>query len=164
MSTTKKSQAIAHELADRLRARPNVAALGIVETYDATDHHPLILIGAIDLTASPVGATTVACAVLKVEPADWPLAQDVFGNAALSFAPHSIHILKEAGPAGNPTGGGLSASAELELLLQSAAMGTEVRLYETTSGSGVVYANIDDETKLKAAYAPDAYRPLISQQ
>ncbi len=164
MSVTKKSQAIAHELADRLKARAAVNALGVVEAVDATDGSPLILIGAVDMLASPVGATTVACAVLKVEAAEWPLAQDIFGNAAISFGPQEIHILVEAGPAGTPTGGGLTSAQRAELFLQAAAMGTAVKLYETASGSGLIYANIDDATKLVESYAPDAYHELISQQ
>lgn len=164
MTTTYKAQAIAHELADRLKIRPALAALGVVEAFDSADQNPLILIGAVNLASNPVAATTVAAAVVKVEPAAWPLAQDIFGNTAIAYAPHEIHILTEAGPAGTPTGGGLSAAALLELLAQVAAMGTAVNLYQSSTGSGLVYANIDDATKLVDTYAPNVWQPLISQQ
>ena len=163
MSTTFKAQAIAHELADRLKVRPAINALGVAEATDA-DLNPIITIGVIDLTADPAGVTTVACAILKVEPQSWPLAQDILGNAAIQFTPHVIKILKEAGPAGTPTGGGLSSSAVLELLAQCTQMGCRVEIYETESGGGVELADIDDATHLVDAYDPDAYHPLISSQ
>ena len=163
MSTTFKAQAIAHELADRLKVRTATAALGVVESTDS-DLNPLILIGTVDLAAAPVAATTVAAALVKVVPQSWPLAKDILGNTAIAYTPHTIQILKEAGPAGTPTGGGLSSSAVLELLAQCAAMGCTVEIYETTSGSGVVLADIGAAAKLVDTYSPDQYYPVISSQ
>ena len=151
MSTTAKAIKLAAELADRLKVRGGLFALGVTQKFD-TDQNPLIYIG------SGV-ATTNEAAIIKIEPIDWPLAVDVFGNAAIEYTPHSIHILQEAAPAG-----GLSSKDKLDIYLQCAAMGTEVKLYESTSGAGVVLADIDDATKLKETYAPDAYRPMISSQ
>lgn len=163
MATTFKALCIANELADRMKVRPALNTLGVGQATD-TDLNPIITIGVVDLTATPVAATTVAAALVKVEPLAWPLAQDILGNTALQYTPHVIRILKEAGPAGTPTGGGLSSSAVLELLAQCAGMGCRVEIYETTSGSGVVLADIDAATKLVDAYDPSAYYPVISSQ
>lgn len=148
---TAKAQKLALELADRLKVRANLSSLAVSVSYDATDGCAIIQVGTL--------ATTDAGALIKVEAADWPLAKDIFGNAAIAFSPHSAHILTEAGPAG-----GLTSAEKLDLLAQVAAMGTEVKLYESTSGAGVVVADIDSDSKLVGSYAPDAWHPLISQQ
>jgi hypothetical protein len=147
-STTYKAQAIAAELADRLKVRSSLA----VAVSQDTDKNPLIQVGSALTTGSE------AC-LIKVEAANWPEAQDVLGNAALAFTPHTIRMLQEAAPAG-----GLTSADKLQILAQVAAMGTEVKLCESSSGSGVVVADLSDDTKVVSSYAPDAWRPLISQQ
>lgn len=152
MSTTYKAQAIAYELADRLKVRAGLVAaeLDVVVSFD-TDKNPLIQIGTL--------ASTDEGALLKVVPADWPLAEDILGNTAFQFTPHAIHVLWEAAPLG-----GLTSIEKAEILAQVSAMGCEVRLYESSSGAGVVLADIDDSAKFKGSIPPDARYPLISQQ
>ena len=163
MATTFKAGAIANELADRMKTRPALNTL-VVGQATAADLNPIITIGTLDLTATPVAATTVAAALVKVIPQSWPLAQDILGNTAIQYTPHTIQILKEAGPAGTPTGGGLTSSAVLELLAQCAAMGCTVEIYETASGSGVLLADLGAAAKLVDTYSPDQYYPVISSQ
>jgi hypothetical protein len=147
-----KAQAIAHELADRLKVRAGLSALTITESTHS-DGSPLITLSDGALT------TTHESAIVKVEGASWPLAQDVLGSAALQYTPHVVKLLWEASPAG-----GLTAKDRLELEGQAVAMGCQVRLYQSSSGAGVVLADIDNEAKLVGVFDPDAYRPLISSQ
>jgi hypothetical protein len=152
MSTTYKAGAIAHELADRLKVRPGLADLTITESMDS-DQGPLITLSDGALT------TTHESAIVKVEPQSWPLAKDVLGLDALQYTPHVVKLLWEASPQG-----GFTTADRLELVAQCVAMGCQVKVYESTSGAGVILADIDNAAKLVATYDPDAFRPLISSQ
>ena len=150
MSTTYKAQAIAHELADRLKVS---LALAVSESFDS-DQNPLIQLGDALTTGSEA-------ALVKVEPADWPLAKDILGNSALQYTPHVVKLLWEAH---HSSTAGFTAADRLQLMARAAEMGCEVRVYESSYGDGVVLADIDDEDKLVTAVSPDAWHPLISQQ
>jgi protein-disulfide isomerase len=151
MPTTYKATAISADLADRIKVRPGLKALALVQSFSAGGD-PLINLG--------TGvATTNRAAIVKTQAQPWTLAQDILGNAALQYTPHVIKLLWEASPAG-----GFTAEDRAQLQMQASAMGCQIKLYQTASGSGVVLADIDNEAKLVATFDPDAYRPLISSQ
>lgn len=152
--TTQKALSIAHKLKAELLLRPVLSGLTIVEGLDATSGDPVITIGTLSTTGN-------ACAYIKVAPVSWALAKDIFGNAQQVYAPHSVKLLKEA-----PPGSGLTAGEILQIEAACAATGCEVRLYQSTSGSGAVAADIDNEAKLVTGgkFVIDPVHPLISQQ
>jgi hypothetical protein len=158
-----KAQAIAHELADKLKTRQ---ALPVTESFD-TDGNPLISLGD--------GASGDANFVIKVAAVDWPLPQDILGLAQNVYTPHTIAVATEADYAGtvdniaDPT----TRAQLLPVIGQCLAMGCETRWYESAAGTaptaGTITAGASSgaafgTTHLKATYAPDHYRPLISQQ
>jgi hypothetical protein len=150
MATTYKAQAMAKELADRLKARLN-ASLALVQGFD-TDQSPYISIGA--------GTAASASAMIKVMPVDWPLAQDILGLTANSYTPHKICFVTEA----RATNGAYLTRAQLILILgQLLLMGSKVEWYESTNGDS---PDLDDITaaKLVASFEPDLYYPMISSQ
>lgn len=151
MSTTAKALKMAAELADRLKVLSGFAALGIVVSSD-TDQNPLITLG------SSV-ATGAEAAIVKIEPVSWPLAQDILGNTANQFTPHVVKLLWEAS-----SGGGFTAKDRAQLVATAAKMGCKVELYQSTSGAGVVLADIDNSAKLVAEIEADPYYPMISSQ
>lgn len=154
MATSYKSQAIAHELANRFANRVGLTALGIVEGFD-TDSNPLITIG--------TGVAGTANFIVKVLPTSWPLAQDVLGLTALQYTPHSIAIVTEADPTGGAGADPTTRSQLLQVIAQSVDMGCHVDWYESASGvapsaAAIVVGN------LKASYDPDLWHPLINGQ
>lgn len=161
MANSYKALAIAHELADKLKARQ---ALAVVESFD-TDNNPLITLGA----GSPGGANFV----IKVAAVDWPLGQDVLGLAQNVFSPHVIAVASEADPAGGAGADPTTRAQLLPVIGQCMAMGCETRWYESASGvapsagtitAGATGTQAFGPTNLKATYAPDVYHALISQQ
>lgn len=156
MSTSYKAQAIANELADKLKSR-GLSSLGVVQSFD-TDSNPLITIG--------TGVAGTANAVIKVMPQDWPLAQDVLGNAANAFSPHQIKLATEADYAGTTDNVADADSKAIlgPLLTQIIEMGTQWKWYESASGTAPTAATLNSESNLKSANDPDHYRPLLSSQ
>jgi len=153
MSTTYKAQALAHELADRLRAR-GFTALGVVESFD-TDQSPLIIIGA--------GANGGRNAVIKVGPVVWPLAQDILGLTAPQYTPHVLQLVTEANPAGGAGADPLTPADLLGIMGQSVLMGCQTEWYQSASGTAPTAAAII-AGNLKATFAPDVYHAMVSSQ
>lgn len=150
MATSYKAGAIAHELADRMKVRALGVASAVVESVDASDSNPLITIGTL--------GTGNRCALVKVKPVDWSLAQDILGLSQPVYTPHVIQVLWEAA-----AGGGLTSSDKMDLIGQLTAMGTIVELYETNSG-GFVSADLGTASKLRETYHPDQWHQLVSAQ
>lgn len=165
MANSYKALAIAHELADKLKARLPSTQI-VTESFD-TDNNPLVSIS----DGSP--AAGEANFVIKVAAVDWLLAQDVLGLAQNVFSPHVIALATEADPAGGAGADPTTRAQLLPVLAQCLAMGCETRWYESTNGvapsAGTITAGgaagaAFGPTNLKATYAPDVYHALISQQ
>ncbi len=154
MATTQKALSIAHKLKAELLLRPVLSGLTIVEGLDSTSGDPVITIGTVSTTGN-------ACAYIKVMPVSWALAKDIFGNAQQVYAPHNVKVLKEA-----PPGSGLTAGEILQIEAACAATGCEVKLYQSSSGGGVLVADIDNEAKLVSGgkFNIDPTHILISSQ
>jgi hypothetical protein len=147
-----KSGEISAKLAGYLAVR--LPALALVQSTD-TDGYPLISIGA--------GTAGGANAIIKVLPQNWPLATDVFGNAANSYGPNSILVATEA----DSTSSGadpLTPAQLLPILAQVALMGTHIDWYQSASGTAPTAATFATATNLKASFDTDVYYPLISSQ
>lgn len=150
MATTYKAQALAKELADRIKARLN-GALTLAQGFD-TDQNPYISIGA--------GVAGQPNAIIKVMPVDWPLAQDVLGLTASQYTPHKIAFVTETVAT---NGSYLTAPQQILLLGQILLMGSKVEWYKSSNGDS---PDLDDITaaKLIASFEPDLYYPMISSQ
>lgn len=155
MATDYKSQAIAHDLADRLKER-GLGSLGIVESFD-TDGNPLITLGA--------GVALGANAVLKVRPVDWPLAQDILGLAANVYNPHVIQLVTEADYQGATDNvlDPLSPDQLLKILASAEKMGCILEWYQSATSVAPTAAAIIP-SNLKSTFHPDQRYPLISAQ
>jgi len=149
MATSFKAQSIAHELADRLKARGIV----LVESFD-TDSNPLITIGD--------GVAGHQNALVKVLPLNWPLAKDVLGNTAFQYTPHVVQLGTETDAGGSSSV--LTIANLMPILQQSGDMGCRVEWYESANGVAPTAAILGDATKLKASYDPDLYHPVINGQ
>lgn len=151
MASTRKAQSIANKLKQELALRPGLSSLTIVEGV-AADGNPTITIGTL-------ASTGTASAYIKVVPMDWPLAKDILGNAQIPYGPHTVKILKEASP-----GGTLTAAQIHQITSAAAIMGAELVLYQSSTGGGVLIADIDNSAKLVSTFEPDVWRPFISAQ
>jgi hypothetical protein len=151
MATSYKAQALASELADKIRSRGFGGSLLV----DAADLNPYVSIGD--------GTIGGANALLKVKPVDWPLAKDVLGLDQAVFAPHVIQFVTEADPTAGAGANPLTRGQVLGILGQAMAMGCVVEWYESANGDS---PDLDDITpaKLKGTFHPDHYHPLVSAQ
>lgn len=153
MGTTYKAQALANQLADWLKAR-GLSSLGLTQSFD-TDLNPLISIGS--------GSIGSANFIIKVAPIAWPLAEDIFGNAAIQYAPHVIQMVTEANPVGGAGADILTPQQLMNVLNQCQLMGCQMEWYESANGVAPTAAAII-AGNLKATFNPDVYYPLISNQ
>lgn len=159
MATTYKAQAIAHQLADWLKARLNGSPAVLVEGFSAADQNPYILIN----DGTPVAGE--ANFVIKIKPIDWPTAQDILGLAALQYTPHVIQLVTEADTTAGAAADPFTRAQLLRVLGQIQQMGTRVEWYETAVGTAPTLALLEAGTAvLKDAFDPDFYRPLVSGQ
>jgi hypothetical protein len=159
MATTYKAQAIAHQLADWLKARLNGTPANLVEGFSSADQNPYILIN----DGSP--ATLEANFVIKVMPIAWPTAQDILGLAQIQYTPHVIQLVTEADTTAGAAADPFTRAQLMNVLGQIQQMGTQVEWYETAAGTVPTLTLLENGTAtLKSTWNPDLYRPLISNQ
>lgn len=157
MATSYKAQAIAHELAAKLKERLPSTQI-VTEGFSSTDNNPTILIN----DGTP--AAGEANFVLKVIPVSWPLAQDILGNAALQYTPHIVQLCTEADPTAGAGADPTTRAQLLPVLGQALAMGCQLDWYETTNGTVPTVALLESGATFRATYYPDVRYPLISGQ
>lgn len=149
MATSFKAQAIAHKLADLYKARGYTPT----ESFD-TDNNPLISIGP--------GTAGNKNAIVKVLPTSWPLANDILGNAALQYTPHTIQIVTEADSAGTGIATATAWQFLFDIMGQATLMGCHVDTYQSANGVAPSTAAITGAPK--SSFDPDLFHALISQQ
>lgn len=160
MATSYKAQAIAHQLADWLKARLN-GGLTVTEAFSTVDQNPYILVN----DGSPVAGE--ANFVIKVLAQPWTTAQDVLGLTANVYSPTIVELCTEAGPSSTVDPSGVTAKYLMLVLNQISQMGTHIDWYETANATAPTIGALPSEggsATLKTSWDPDLYRPLISQQ
>ena len=152
MASTFKASQLAKKLKQELQLRPGLSSLTFT-TGVSSDGSPTIQIGTL--------ATGTASAFIKIVPQDWPLAKDILGNAQNPYATHTIKLLTETAP-----GGTLTEGQKHQLTGAAALLGCELKRYQSTSGAGVVIADIDNEAKLvtNGTLEPDVWHVATSSQ
>jgi hypothetical protein len=156
MATTYKSQAIAHELADRLKKRLAflTSTITLKEGVDSSGN-PTISID--DGTA----ATTEKNVFIRVQPIDWALATDILGLSANEYAPHVCQVATEAV---TTNGTYLSPDDLMQLLLTCASMGTKMEWWQETNGTVPTVTTFSTASKRKSECWPDLYGTMRAAQ
>lgn len=147
-----KAQALAHEIADKLKIR--LSALTLVEGFD-TNGNPTITIGA----GSPGGKNFF----VRVQPISWPLSLNVLGLASEVFTPHVIQFATEANPAGGAGADILTPAELLPFLGETLVRGTKVEWYTSTNGTAPVVGTLV-AGNLQASYEASLYFPMQAAQ
>jgi hypothetical protein len=154
-----KAQAIAHELADKLKQRLSLTPTMIVtEAVDPADSYPYISI------SDGTPATLEPNFIIKVNIADWANGLDVLGLAQTQFTPHRIQVATEADTTGGAAADPTTRAQLLPVIGQCLAMGCAVEWWEEAAGTIPALTTFTTAAKLKATYYPDQQYPLISQQ
>jgi hypothetical protein len=152
LTTTKKAQALAGDLASDLALRFGTS-LAVTQLND-TDGNPLVRVGS--GTAGQPGA------LIKVMPVSWPLATDVLGLPQQVYTPHVIIVSWEAptaqaGADADPN----SLQTKLTLLGDCALKGTRLELWTTAAGTAPAPGALGT---LQASFEPSVQYPMISNQ
>ena len=149
-----KALELAHEAADKLKLR--FSGKVVTEGFD-TDGLPTITIN----DGTP--ATTEMNIFVKINLQSWSTAKDILGNAANIYAPLTVQIVTEAPASGAGIGVYLSVQNALDIAGELILRGSRVEWYQSANGTVPVAASITS-VNLKAAFQPDLYNPLTSQQ
>lgn len=153
MSTTSKSLALSHELADIIKKR--LPALAVSEGFDASSDgpHPTILVGA--------GTAGSESMFVRVKPIDWSLSQNVIGQTSQVYTPNVIQIVTEANAAATLGCGFFSLADILPLLGEILSKGTKVEWYQSANTNPVDVSDIVSGN-LKASFQTSLYWGMLS--
>jgi hypothetical protein len=155
MATTKKALAMAEELVSELKQRQS--ALAVALSYD-TDGNPLVKVGS--------GVAGTKGGLIKIMPISWPLAKDVLGLSAEMFHPHVVRLNVEANYAGTTDNVADINTWVEQLLLVGVVIskGARVEVYLSTNGTAPNATDINDATKMVAAWENNQQYPMLSSQ
>lgn len=123
-----KSLSLANNLASKLAQRlaPSaLGSLGVTQGFDSSGY-PTITVG--------LNVAGDAGCVIRIMPQSWPLATDVFGNAANVYTPDVLQVAWEAEAAAQASWIN-SVAVRAAILFEAALMGTQVQQFHSSNGT-----------------------------
>lgn len=152
MATNYKSLALAGELVSELKIR--FPGKVVTQSFDS-DGNPTITVN----DGSPAAGEQNF--FVKLMPISWPLAKDVFGNAANIYVPDVIQLATEE-TAASATVTLITAANMLQMLGALITKGCQVQWYTSDNGTAPTAATLV-AANLKGTFDPDMYQPLAGQ-
>ena len=151
MATSYKALAVAQQIFSTMSVRAAAASLACTQSLD-TDGNPLIYLGA--------GSNGGQNALIKIQPASWPLATNSLGTAEAPFVPTIALLATE-------TSGTALTSIDTVVTL-SIALGElmsrslRVEWYLSANGTAPSASTFATASNLKATFDPNLYGSITS--
>jgi hypothetical protein len=153
MKSTAKAQALLRDVADKLKVRyaPGAAGLNTVRQANDANGWPMLFLshGGNEAAGQPVIG-------IRIQAVD-AVSKDVFGNALIAFAPHTLEIAYELGASGN-----LTFVSHADLLIaeyESINTGVKILLEELANGTAVNEADMNTAMAAPTAQIENLYWP-----
>lgn len=149
MKSTAKAEALLRDVADKLKVR--FAGSATIDTVRATKDSA----GWPMLICSDGGAEGAGAAVIAIRiKADDAVSTDVFGNALVAFAPHTLEFAYELAAANNP----IPVDADIfKATFEAFKTGVKSQLKEIANGTAVSATSMD--AKAADAECDELYWP-----
>lgn len=149
-----KATALLREIKAALAFR---TTLSIGEVEFNADGNPELRVGA--------AAANAAGALMRIEPQDWPEAEDILGNAATTYVPLVAKIGFEANEEGATAQGDINTLATITPLLGELIWrGLKVEVYVTAEDDNPDSADLDDASLLIYTWNPSPVHGMIAGQ